>query len=124
MTATYWKVDRRIVEFEQGGDKRTGYGEALLDRLATDHNSRFGCGFSRRNLQSLCQFYGFAAAEQIWQTLTAKLAIQLIPSKRVVRRKVRAFWRLTALVRNLSALPSQERSPKIQAWLREFRREH
>lgn len=65
MTATYWKVGRRIVEFEQGGDKRTGYGEALLDRLATDINSRFDTGCCRRNFQSMCQFYGFAAAEQI-----------------------------------------------------------
>jgi hypothetical protein len=68
------------------------------------------------------QFCGFASAEQIWQTLTAKLAIQLIPSKRVVRRKARAFWRLTAFIWILSALPSQELAPKIQAWLREFRR--
>ena len=76
MTATYWEVGRRIVEFEQGGEKRAGYGEELLDRLATDLNSRFGRGFSRRNLQSMRQFYGFAPVEQIWQTLTAKLATQ------------------------------------------------
>ena len=76
MTATYWEVGRRIVEFEQGGEKRAGYGEELLDRLAIDLNSRFGRGFSRRNLQSMRQFYRFAPAEQIWQTLSAKLAAQ------------------------------------------------
>jgi hypothetical protein len=26
MTATYWEIGRRIVEFEQGGKKRAGYG--------------------------------------------------------------------------------------------------
>lgn len=26
MTATYWELGRRIVEFEQGGEKRAGYG--------------------------------------------------------------------------------------------------
>jgi hypothetical protein len=124
MIATYWKVVRRIVEFEQGGEKRTSYGEELLDLLAVDFNSWLDRGFCRRNLQSMLQFYGFAPAEQMWQTLTAKLAVQLIPSKRVVRRKARAFWRLTALIRILSALPSQELAPKIQTWLREFRREH
>jgi hypothetical protein len=36
MTATYWEVGRRIVDFEQGGKKRAGYGEALLERLAAD----------------------------------------------------------------------------------------
>jgi DUF1016 N-terminal domain len=34
LTATYWEVGRRLVEFEQGGNARAGYGEALLQRLA------------------------------------------------------------------------------------------
>ena len=122
MLATCWKVVRRIVEFEQVGDKRTGYGEELLDLLATDINSRFDRGFSRRNLQYMRRFYDFAPAEQIWQTLTAKLAIQLIPSKRVVRRKARAFWRLTAFIRILSALPNQELAPKDSGVVEEVRK--
>ena len=36
MTATYWEVGRRIVEFEQGGERRAAYGEELLKRLAGD----------------------------------------------------------------------------------------
>ena len=76
MTATYWEVGRRIVEFEQGGEKRAGYGEELLDRLATDLNSRFGRGFSRQNLQNMRQFYHAAPPEQIRQTLSGKLALQ------------------------------------------------
>ncbi|CAE6812935.1 Putative nuclease YhcG [Paraburkholderia aspalathi] len=27
MTASYWEIGRRIVEFEQGGEGRTAYGE-------------------------------------------------------------------------------------------------
>lgn len=57
MTATYWEIGRRIVEFEQAGAKRADYGEALLDRLAQDLGRRFGRGFSRRNLQSMRLFY-------------------------------------------------------------------
>jgi len=72
MTATYWEIGRRIVEFEQGGEKRAGYGEELLDRLADDLKARFGRGFSRRNLQSMRQFYQSLPAKQIWQTLSAK----------------------------------------------------
>lgn len=30
MTASYWEIGRRIVEFEQGGKKRAEYGEALM----------------------------------------------------------------------------------------------
>jgi len=29
MTATYWEIGRRIVEFEQGGEGRAAYGEAV-----------------------------------------------------------------------------------------------
>lgn len=72
MTATYWEVGRRIVEFEQGGEKRAEYGEELLIRLGEDLVSRFGRGFSRRNLQSMRQFYLYFPASQIWQTLSAK----------------------------------------------------
>lgn len=30
MTATYWEIGRRIVEYEQGGKGRAEYGEKLL----------------------------------------------------------------------------------------------
>ena len=33
ITATYWEIGRRIVEFEQGGAKRAAYGAELLDNL-------------------------------------------------------------------------------------------
>lgn len=42
MTATYWDVGRRIVEFEQGGKERAEYGEVLLKTLAQDLTMRFG----------------------------------------------------------------------------------
>ena len=57
MTATYWEIGRRIVEFEQRGEKRAEYGVALLEKLATDLTRRFGRGFSRPNLQRFREFY-------------------------------------------------------------------
>ncbi len=33
MTATYWLIGRRIVEYEQGGQARAEYGGTLLERL-------------------------------------------------------------------------------------------
>ena len=65
MTATYWEVGRRIVEFEQGGAKRAGYGEELLARLADDLTTQFGRGFSRQNLQRFRQFYLSQPTERI-----------------------------------------------------------
>ncbi len=57
MTATYWEIGRRIVEFEQGGEKRAEYGEALLERLAQDLTTQYGRGFARPNLIRFRQFY-------------------------------------------------------------------
>ncbi|MDP3072101.1 MAG: PDDEXK nuclease domain-containing protein [Opitutaceae bacterium] len=72
MTATYWEIGRRIVEFEQGGKRRAGYGDELLKRLAADLTSRFGRGFSQRSLQNMRAFFSCFPPDQIWQTVSAK----------------------------------------------------
>ncbi len=50
LTATYWEIGRRLVEFEQGGKARAEYGDELVPRLASDLTTRFGRGFSERNV--------------------------------------------------------------------------
>ena len=72
ITATYWEIGRRIVEFEQGGKKRAGYGEELLQRLAEDLTAKFGRGFSLRSLRDMRSFYLAFGPEAIRQTLSAK----------------------------------------------------
>jgi predicted nuclease of restriction endonuclease-like (RecB) superfamily len=57
MTDTYWETGRRIVEFEQGGQRRAAYGEELLRRLARDLTARFGRGFSLSNLKNCRTFF-------------------------------------------------------------------
>ena len=57
MTAAYWLVGRRIVEFEQSGEDRAEYGAALIERLAEDMTVQFGRGFSRQNVQNMRLFY-------------------------------------------------------------------
>jgi hypothetical protein len=74
MTATYWEIGRRIVEFEQGGERRAEYGEELLKRLAQDLSARLGRGFSRQNLQNMRLLYLSAPPDRICQTLSGKLA--------------------------------------------------
>lgn len=78
MTASYWEIGRRIVEFEQGGTERAGYGEALIQRLADDLTLRFGRGFSKRNLEQMRQFY---LSWPIAQTLSAQFPAQAICQK-------------------------------------------
>ncbi len=57
MTATYWEIGRRIVEFEQGGEPRAAYGARMLERLSGDLTTRFGRGFSPDNLENMRRFY-------------------------------------------------------------------
>jgi len=57
LVATYWLMGRRIVEYEQKGKERAEYGEALLKRISADLTSRFGKGFTERNLGHMRQFY-------------------------------------------------------------------
>src|SRR5659263_204866 len=71
ITATYWKIGRRIVESEQGGSKKAEYGEQLIDRLSNDLTKRFGRGFKRRNLFQIRAFY--IAYPEIVQTVSAQL---------------------------------------------------
>lgn len=72
MTATYWLVGWRVIEFEQGGRERAGYGEALLKRLAGDLSARFGRGYSADNLESMRRFYAAFPPERISETLFRK----------------------------------------------------
>ena len=57
ITATYWEVGRRIVEFEQGGKARAEYGKELLKRLGEDLTARHGRGFSSPSFFRMRAFY-------------------------------------------------------------------
>ena len=70
MTAAYWLIGRRIVEFEQSGEERAEYGAALIERLAEDLTGRFDRGFSRQNVQNMRLFYLSYPIEKIRQTLS------------------------------------------------------
>jgi len=72
MTASYWEIGRRIVEFEQGGEGRAEYGEALIRRLASDLTRPFGRGFGAVNLSQMRRFYLAWPAEAICQTPSGK----------------------------------------------------
>lgn len=73
MTAAYWLIGHRIVEFEQSGEERAKYGTALIERLAADLTQRFGRGFSRQNIGQMRLFYLSYPSVRILQTLSGEL---------------------------------------------------
>jgi predicted nuclease of restriction endonuclease-like (RecB) superfamily len=110
MTAAYWEVGRRIVEFEQKGKKRARYGEALIQQLAHDLTQRFGRGFGVVNLSQMKNFYLAWAPQQIFQTpsekspvlpeLAAKFALPWSAYVRLIsvkNQEARAFYESEAL---------------------------
>jgi predicted nuclease of restriction endonuclease-like (RecB) superfamily len=72
ITATYWQVGHRIIEYEQGGQDRAEYGQALLRRLAVDLTGRFGRGFGMQNLYQMRQFRLVWPPEKIFQTASGR----------------------------------------------------
>jgi predicted nuclease of restriction endonuclease-like (RecB) superfamily len=57
MVDAYWRIGRRIVEEEQGGAARAGYGSQLIRHLARALGEEFGRGMSVANLKNFRQFY-------------------------------------------------------------------
>jgi len=112
MTATYWQIGRRLVEYEQGGASRAEYGKAVLKRLAADLVKQFGRGFSERNLELMRQFY---LGWQISQTASAEsqssgeqLLIVPEPISQTVSAKFPLSW--SHYVRLMSVKSSEARA--------------
>lgn len=57
MVHTYFEIGRLIVEHEQGGQEKAGYGERTLKQLSDELTQEFGKGFSLRNIETMRKFY-------------------------------------------------------------------
>lgn len=56
-TLMYWHIGRKIFEEEQQGKDRANYGKYLIEAIASELESEFGSGFSKRYLELMRQFY-------------------------------------------------------------------
>lgn len=83
MVEAYWQVGKRIIEEEQQGEKRAGYGKQLMSTLSKGLTEDFGKGFSERTLREYRQFYLTfpdlitpldTPTPAIWRTVYAKLS--------------------------------------------------
>jgi predicted nuclease of restriction endonuclease-like (RecB) superfamily len=57
MVFTYFEIGKMIVEEEQSGKERAGYGEELIPELSKRLLSEFGRGFSVTNIKQMRSFY-------------------------------------------------------------------
>ena len=72
---TNYEIARQIVEEEQGGKRRAGYGEQVLMELSSQLTSRFGRGFPVDNLQNMRTFYLVYSAIDISETPSRKSSV-------------------------------------------------
>ncbi|MGL6132528.1 MAG: PDDEXK nuclease domain-containing protein [Fusobacteriaceae bacterium] len=71
MTMTYYLIGKTIVEEEQEGDTRAGYGKELIKNLSENLTEEFGKGFKRRNLETMRKFYLVYSQEEKTQSMIA-----------------------------------------------------
>ena len=118
-----WQVGRHIVDYEQGGQPRAEYGQALINNLAADLGLRLGKGFSRSNLIRCRQFYltypkGAAASHLLtWSHIVELLKLDA-PLERGFYEKqaITERWSVRELVRqNESSLFLRLASSKDKA---------
>jgi len=78
---TNYEIGRRIVEYEQRGSRRAGYGEQILDEISHSLAEEFGRGFSSTNLRYMRRFYleYNDSLPQIRQTMSAKSMTLVLP---------------------------------------------
>lgn len=57
MVYTYYGIGKMIVEEEQGGSARAGYGKQIIKDLSERLIADFGKGYSHRNIEQMRQFY-------------------------------------------------------------------
>ena len=100
MVLTYWRIGQYIVEFEQGGNAKAKYGQALLPKLSKDLARNVGKGFSLSNVKRMRQLY-------INYPISAELPHQLTWSHLVELLKIsdsleRSFYEKQTIIENWS----------------------
>lgn len=97
MTTTYFLIGKRIVEEEQGGEKRAEYGKSLIKNLSIRLTESYGKGFSERNLEQMRKFY---LTYSISQTVSAEFKLSYshyLTLMRVENIEERNFYEIEAI---------------------------
>jgi len=73
MVITYFEIGRIIIEEEQNGKERAGYGKSILKELSKVLTKEFGKGFSVYNLERMRKFYFIYKERNIENNISASL---------------------------------------------------
>ena len=112
---TYWEIGRHIVEFEQKGNLRAGYGEKLLGSLSHDLKTRHGKGFSRSNLIYMRLLYlRYPISQKPSDLLSWSHYVELL---RIDDPLERSFYEKQAILEKWS-VPELQRQKKTSLFLR------
>ena len=112
---TYWQIGRHIIEFEQGGQTKSEYGTALLNRLSQDLTLQHGKGFSRSNVVYMRLFYQkYPIGEKPSHQLSWSHYVELIKIDHDLERK---FYEKQSMLENWS-VPELKRQKKTALFLR------
>ena len=118
LVQTYWEIGQYIVEFEQKGKLRAGYGKTLLKRLSKDLSLEHGKGFSLSNVYLMRQFFllypKFQTLSGEFNKFSWSLFCELIPIEDNLERK---FYQNQCKIENWS-VRELKRQKKSSLYLR------
>lgn len=108
---TYWQIGRQIVEDEQEGNARAGYGKNVLKNLAHQLTIEFGKGFDYTNLTNMRKFYqSFPILDTLRQELSwshYRLLCRLDSEKKIqyyLTESIAGNWNSRTLQRQINSL--------------------
>jgi hypothetical protein len=101
MVQTYFNIGKRIVEEEQNGNERAGYGKYLISELSKKLSEEFGKGFSKRNLEQMRQFYiTYSIAQAVPAQLKLSWSHYLVLMRVNNNIKERNFYEIESISNN------------------------
>ncbi len=101
MVTAYWQIGKAIVEEEQRGKSRAGYGEEVLKKLSVKLTADFGKGFDQSNLRNIrCFYLSYPKRDALRHELSWTHYRILM---RIEKPEARSFYEIECIENNWSA---------------------
>ncbi len=120
MLNTYWNIGRRIVEEEQHGQQRAGYGEQIIPLLSKRLTHIYGKGFSPRYLSYFREFYIAIPDIKILQTRLQNLTWSHFLKAMRVENPTAMRWYLEISSKEMWSVRTLDRNISTQYYERHY----